>query len=327
MNNSMALMDRRSFLRTSAVAGLGMGLATSFGTAADSPAPARKFTICLACGLIGVPDDPRKVIGWASQFGFEAIEPSARFLEKLSATELQAYLDDMKAHKLVWGAPGLPVEFRGAEPAFEQSLKALPTYAQTLQRAGVTRVATWVSPGHRSLTYMANFRLHARRLRETARVLGDHGLRLGLEYVGPKTSWSPSRFPFIHTMAEMKDLIADIGRDNVGFLLDSWHWYTAQETEADLLSLKASDVVLCHLNDAPKGTPVDQQIDNHRDLPCATGVINMKGFLSAMLKIGYDGTVACEPFSQDLRKMPPEEALKTVATAMKKAVALAETPA
>ena len=327
MKHSMDLMDRRSFLRASAVAGLGLGWATSVATAADGPAPGRKFALCLACGPIGVPDDPRKVMGWASQFGFEAIEPSTRFLEKLSATELQAYLDDLKAHKLVWGAPGLPVEFRGAEPAFEQGLKALPAYAETLQRVGVTRVATWLSPGHRALTYMANFRLHARRLRETARVLGDHGVRLGLEYVGPKTSWSTSRYPFIHTMAEMKDLIAEIGRDNVGFLLDSWHWYTAQETEADLLTLKASDVVLCHLNDAPKGIAVDQQIDSHRDLPCATGVINMKGFLSAMLKIGYDGTLVCEPFSQDLRKMPPEEALKTVAAAMKQAVALAETPA
>jgi sugar phosphate isomerase/epimerase len=230
----------------------------------------------------------------------------------------------MKTRKLAWGAASLPVEFRGGEPAFEQSMKSLPEFARSLQRAGVTRVATWLSPGHKSLTYVANFRLHARRLRETARVLGDHGLRLGLEYVGPRTSWSPSRFPFIHTMVEMKDLIAEIGRDNVGFLLDSWHWYTAQESEADLLSLTAADVVLCHLNDAPSGVPVEQQVDNRRALPCATGVIEVKSFLGAMIKIGYDGPLVCEPFSQELPKMPPEQALATVAGAMKKAVALAE---
>ena len=125
-------------------------------------------------------------------------------------------------------------------------------------------------------------------------------------------------------MAEMKDLISEIGRDNVGFLLDSWHWYTAQETEADLLSLKASDVVLCHLNDAPAGIPVEQQVDNRRGLPCATGVIDVKTFLGAMIRIGYDGPVVCEPFSQELRQMPPEQVLAAVAAAMKKAVALAE---
>ncbi len=293
--------------------------------AAESAQTKRKFSLCLACGPIGVPGDPTKLIGWASQFGFEAIEPSAPFLGKLSDLELQAYLGEMKSKHLVWGAAGLPTDFRGSDESFEQSMKSLPEFARALQRAGVTRVATWLTPGHKSLTYMANFRQHARRLREAARVLGDHGLRLGLEYVGPKTAWSASRFPFIHTMAEMKDLVAEIGRDNVGFLLDCWHWYTAQETEADLLSLKASDVVLCHLNDAPAGIPVGQQVDNRRGLPCSTGVIDVKAFLGAMIRIGYDGPVVCEPFSQELRQMPPEQALAAVAAAMKKAVALAET--
>ena len=45
------------------------------------------------------------------------------------------------------------------------------------------------------------------------------------------------RFPFVHTMAEMKELIAEIGRDNVGLVLDSWHWYTAGETDADMKAL------------------------------------------------------------------------------------------
>jgi sugar phosphate isomerase/epimerase len=319
-------VNRREFVKTTSLASLaGLELGAFPSPAADESKPTRKFTLCLACGPIGVPDDPRKLLAWASQFGFEAIEPSAPFLGKLSDAELQDYLGEMKTRKLAWGAAGLPVDFRGGEPAFEQGLKSLPEFARPLQRAGVSRVATWLTPGHKSLTYLANFRQHARRLRETARVLGDHGLRLGLEYVGPKTSWSASRFPFIHTMAEMKDLIAEINRDNVGFLLDSWHWYTAHETEADLLSLRAADVILCHLNDAPSGVPVDQQIDTRRELPAATGVIDVKTFLGAMIKIGYDGPVVCEPFSQELRRMPPEQALSSVAAAMKKAVALAAT--
>lgn len=323
MNDTLANLDRRQFVRAATLAGLaGYGMGALAGRAADEPRAMRKFALCLACGPIGVPGDPRKVIGWASQFGFEAIDPSAQFLGKLTEVELRDYLGEMKDKKLAWGAAGLPLDFRGGDPAFEQGLKSLPDFALALRRAGVTRVATWLSPRHDSLTYVANFRQHARRLREVARVLGDHGLRLGLEYVGPKTSWTAGRFPFIHTMAEMKDLIAEIKCDNVGFLLDSWHWYTAQETEADLLSLKGSDVILCHLNDAPSGVPVEQQMDNRRDLPCATGVIDLKRFLGAMVKIGYDGPVVCEPFSQELRKMPPEQALAAVAAAMKRAIAL-----
>lgn len=326
-NAIVSPVNRRCFLQTTLASMAGLGLSAPHLSGAESSPAKRKFSLCLACGPIGVSGDPKKLIGWASQHGFEAIEPSAQFLGKLSEDELRGYLAEMKATKLVWGAAGLPTDFRGNEVAFEQSLKDLPAFARSLQRAGVTRVATWLSPGHKSLTYMANFRQHARRLRETARVLGDHGLRLGLEYVGPKTSWSASRFPFIHTMAEMKDLIAEIGRDNVGFLLDSWHWYTAQETGADLLSLKASEVILCHLNDAPAGVPVEQQVDNRRALPSSTGVIDTQAFLGALIRMGYDGPIVCEPFAEELRQMPGEQALATVAAAMKKAVALVEEPA
>lgn len=322
----MNLIARRDFLKCAAAGGIaGLGLASA-ATAAETGAGAakRKFTMCLSCGPIGVPGDPRKEPEWASRFGFEAIEPAASFLAKLSDAELAAYREDMRQRKLAWGAAGFPVQFRGDESAYAQSLKSLPEFAKTLQRAGVTRVATWLSPGHRTLTYLANFKLHAKRMRESAAVLGDFGIRLGLEYVGPKTSWSAGRFPFIHTMAEMKELIAEIGRDNVGFLLDSWHWYTAHETEAELLSLRATDVVLCHLNDAPKGVAIDQQMDGRRELPAATGVIDLKTFLGALAKIGYDGPVLCEPLGADLRGLSPEQRLEKVAAAMKAAFALVD---
>ena len=230
----------------------------------------------------------------------------------------------MKAKKLVWGASGLSVEFRGSQAAFQEGMKGLPSTAAGLQRAGVTRVATWLAPSHASLTYVANFRQHARRLREVANVLADHGQRLGLEYVGPKTSWTSARFPFIHTMAEMKDLLAEINQLNVGFLLDSWHWYTAGDTRADLLTLRNRDVVCVHLNDAPAGIPVDRQMDLKRELPCATGVIDLKAFLGALVSIGYDGPALVEPFSQALNSMPAEQAVKTTAAAIKKAFALVE---
>ena len=74
----------------------------------------------------------------------------------------------------------------------------------------------------------------------------------------------------------MRELIAEIGRDDVGLVLDSWHWYTAGETADDLRGLTNRDVVACDLNDAPRSVPVDQQRDGVRELPCATGVIDLR---------------------------------------------------
>jgi sugar phosphate isomerase/epimerase len=228
----------------------------------------------------------------------------------------------MKQKHLVWGATGIPVSFRSEEAAFRAGLEALPATAKAIQRAGVTRVGTFISPSHDTLTYLANFRQHVRRLRQIADVLGDHGIRFGLEYVGPKTSWTRGRFPFIHTLAETRELIAEIGRDNVGLVLDSWHWYTAHETPSDLLALAGRQVVACHLNDAPEGVDIDAQIDNVRRLPATTGVIDLRAFLGALVSIGYDGPVCAEPFYSPLRSMSAEEAVAATAAAMKKAFAL-----
>ena len=123
-------------------------------------------------------------------------------------------------------------------------------------------------------------------------------------------------------MAEMRELLAAIGRPDAGLVLDSWHWYTAHETAGDILALKGSEVIAVDLNDAPAGIPVDEQVDSRRDLPAATGVIDLAGFLGALLRIGYDGPVRAEPFREDLRKMGREEAVETTAKAMRKAFAL-----
>ena len=122
--------------------------------------------------------------------------------------------------------------------------------------------------------------------------------------------------------SRFKQLRCEIGRDDVGLVLDSWHWYTAGETVDDLEGLAAKDVVACDLNDAPRSVPIDQQRDGVRELPCATGVIDAKGFLTALASIGYDGPVRAEPFNATLRTMPSDGAVATTATAMKRAFAL-----
>ncbi len=282
----------------------------------------RKFTMDLVCGSIGVSASQQEAIELAARHGFESVGADGQYLAALSPEQLTGLQATMKAKRQVFGAAGLPVEFRQDDARFRQSLEGFPKICAGLQRAGVGRVSTWLTPWDGRLTYVQNFRQHAARLREVAKIAKDHNLRLGLEYVGPKTSWASRRFTFIHTMAEMKDLIAEINTGNVGFLLDSWHWYHAGDTAADIRNLKAEDVVAVDLNDAPAGIPKDQQMDNRRDLPCATGVIDLAGFLKALNDISYDGPVRCEPFNERVNKMSKDDACAASAAALKKAFAL-----
>lgn len=291
------------------------------GTVSASGAD-RTMKTHLTPGSIGVKADQDETIELAARHGYEAVEPYGEYLAGLSTENLATLLARLKEHNLVFGSAGLPVEFRRSEEQFKTDVAKLPAIAAGLQRAGVTRVGTWLSPTHDSLTYLKNFNQHVTRLRECAAILGDHNQRLGLEYVGPKLSWSSRKYPFIHTLAEMKELIAAIGRQNVGFVLDSWHWYTAGETTEDLLTLRNQDVVSVDLNDAPSGLAVEEQKDNQRELPCATGVIDVGAFLNALQRLGYDGPVRPEPFNEKVRSLGRDEAVAVSAAAMKKAFAL-----
>jgi sugar phosphate isomerase/epimerase len=309
--------NRREFLRAAgaiAAAGVVSPLANA--------APNTRMKMCLNTGNIGVRANLAESIAMAVKFGFDAVDPNPKELAALSDSAMSTLLDDIAFKRLTFGsvAQGFPIS--GTDDAWAAFIKDLSATGKALQRARVRRFVTWLSSADANLTYLQNFRLHARRVGEAAGVLGDSGVSLGLEYLGPKTMWARSKYPFIHTMASMKELIAEIGKPNLGFLLDIWHWYNAGDTVADVLTLKNQDVVAVHMNDAPAGIPIDQQVDSHRELPLATGIIDTAGFLNAINRIGYDGPAAAEPMSADLRKLPPEEALAKTAEAMKKAFAL-----
>jgi len=281
-----------------------------------------RMKICLTPGSIGVSANQMEAIALAEQHGFEAVEPFGGYLASLTEQAISEVVTGLKAKRLGWGAAGLSVEFRQDEGKFNEGMKALPKVAVALAKAGVNRVGTWISPGHNSQTYLQNLRQHAHRLREVARVLKDHGHRFGLEYVGTHTSWKNRKYPFVHTMAETKDLIAEIGTGNVGLVLDSWHWWQAGDSVEDILSLKNEEIVSVDLNDAPSGVPKEQQMDGQRELPCATGVIDAAAFLKALERIGYDGPVRAEPFNRALNELDNEAACGATIKAMRKAFEL-----
>jgi sugar phosphate isomerase/epimerase len=289
------------------------------GLASSLLARAQGMSLQLSCGALGVKASQAEAIDYAVRFGFDSVDADGNYLRTLAPADLSRLLDTMREKKIEWAIAGLPVDFRKDDAAFTESMKTFPAFCAGLQRAGVKSVTTWISPGSADRPYLTNLRLHARRLGAAAGVMKDHGLRFGLEYVGPRTSLVSQRYPFVHTMAETKDLIAEMGQPNVGLVLDSWHWYTAGDKKADLLALKPAEVVSVDLNDAPAGLPVEQQVDSRRELPAATGVIDVASFLGALKEIGFTGPVRVEPFNEPVRRMPPEQAIAAAKAALDKA--------
>jgi len=260
----------------------------------------------------------------ASLGGFEGVDPNVPEIIKLigekSVDEIINALDEKG---LRWGGWSLPLSIGSREEDFKRALKKLPSIAEKMHDLGCFRAFTWLTPYSDELTFEENFDLHKRRVRRVAEILDEYNCVLGVEFVGPKTSRVGHKYEFIHDMEGMMRLIEATGADNIGLLLDSWHWYTSHGTIDQILRLKGKDVVYVHINDAPPGIPVDEQIDSVRRLPGETGTIDIIGFLRALKKIGYDGPVTPEPFDERLRRMPIREAILKTSEAVNKVWSMA----
>lgn len=238
-------------------------------------------------------------------FGGVEIDPAeiADLVEKDGAGAVRARFEEAQ---IAPAGFGLPVEWRGAQDAWEAGLNHLPRLAEAAAAVGATRTMTWVMPCSNDRELDENWEFHVTRFKPAAKILGDYGLSLGLEFIGPKTLRDTQKFPFIHTMSKMLALGREVG-PNVGLLLDCYHWYTSHGTLEELRALTPAQVVYVHVNDAPAGVEVDAQRDPVRDLPSATGVIDIAGFLQSLQAIGYVGPVTPEPFV-DLSGLPSDTA-------------------
>lgn len=213
----------------------------------------------------------------------------------------------------------LPVAWRDEEDRWQDDLRELPRLAAAARAIGAPRTATYMPSGSDERPYLENFDWHVARLRPIAEVLHAEGCRIGLEYIGPKTFRAAFRHEFIHTLPQTLELIAAIGVDNVGLMLDSWHLFASGGTLDDLDRLTNAQIVVVHVNDAPPGIPWDEQIDTVRALPMETGVLDLAGFMGKVQDIGYDGPVMPEPFSQrvsDLAATDPLAAAREAARSM-----------
>jgi len=316
-------MRRRTFLERATAATVAAACLTPSAVRAAKPTK-RRFTMCLNVGQAGVKADPFEAVALAKRYGYGSVAPMSWRLAKYGDDELKRLTDAMQKAGLVWGAAGTGPFFTPDDAEFTKRLDAIARTAAVLQKAGVTRSMTWTGPSSDTLTYRQNFDLHVRRTKAVGKVLGDHGVRLGIEYIGTKTLVLKRKFVFVQTLAEMKELADAVGLPNVGLALDAWHWFQAGDTAADIRRLANRDVVTADLCDAPADVPRHTMPDSPRRLPCATGVIDLKAFLEGLVAIGYDGPVGMEPFDKSLRTMTTEKAMQTATAAMKKAFALVD---
>lgn len=246
----------------------------------------------------------------AKTAGFDGLDLDIDEASRLANQHSTDYVRDLWLESgLKTGGWDFPIDWKGGETEFQNSLKMLPTLAELAASLCCHRTSTQVF-NWSNAPFNENWEFHIRRLKPAAEILKDFGHSLGLEFIGPAASRRMHRFSFAYDMNVVLDLAATIGTGNVGLLFDTWHWYTCRLTLDDVRKLLKNEVIYVEVNDAPVGMNPEDQLDDERCLPGETGVIPAAEILEILNEIGYDGPVAPETCNGEIEAMAPAAAAK-----------------
>ena len=208
-------------------------------------------------------------------------------------------------------APSGPALLLARGAVFDEYLVSLRQQLELCRRIGIDQIG--IGADASKWKGEENWRPAAvRNIREAARIADDTGVRIALEFM----SLGAPIGPFIlDTLAETRQIVAEVDRASVGYNIDLFHHYRSNGTVDELKTVEARDVVGVHVTDVGPGDKPGLG-DGDRVLPGA-GVAPMAGYRDALIGAGYDGYWTLELLNEELWTLDPEETARLGMAAMK----------
>jgi 2-keto-myo-inositol isomerase len=133
-------------------------------------------------------------------------------------------------------------------------------------------------------------------LNELCDIAAAHNVSLAFEFLGQTDCSVP-------TLALAHEIVREANRQNLGLVIDSFHFYAGNSTLEMIEALDPKLIQIFHINDA-EDLPRAQLQDRHRLLP-GHGILPLKHMLGAFRKIGYDKVASVEIFRPEYWERDP----------------------
>jgi 2-keto-myo-inositol isomerase len=145
-----------------------------------------------------------------------------------------------------------------------------------------------------------------RVLNELCDIAANYNVTLAFEFLGqPDCS--------VQTLDLAADVVRKVGREDLGVVIDSFHFYAGGSTFEMIDALDPQLIQIFHINDA-EDLPRDQLEDRHRLLP-GLGILPLEEMVSAFQRIGYDKVASVEIFRPEYWERDPFELAREARTA------------
>lgn len=243
-------------------------------------------------GLVQI-DNVEKLIYAAQNSGFNFIDvPPALIREaivRLNPRGLQRIL--AQTNVSIASFPS-SCNWNGGEEEFDRSFEQLKKDIEFYSYLGCSLCHNFIMPSCDESPDNWFSKL-IERIAKVGKELAKSHMNLALEYIGPYHMRNVKQYPFIHHAKDVLDLINQIeDEDNIGVLLDTFHWYSSGETLSSLQEIPGNKIFHVHINDAAN-IKREELRDNDRLFP-GEGIIDLEGFFNVLRSKKYNGFVALE---------------------------------
>ena len=133
-------------------------------------------------------------------------------------------------------------------------------------------------------------------LTELCDIAAKHDMTLAFEFLGQPDCSVP-------TLDLAAEIVREVGRDELGLVIDSFHFYAGGSTVEMIEALDPKLIQIFHINDA-EDLPREQLEDKHRLLP-GLGILPLRELVSAFRRIGYDKVASVEIFRPEYWERDP----------------------
>jgi 2-keto-myo-inositol isomerase len=148
-------------------------------------------------------------------------------------------------------------------------------------------------------------------LQDLADVAAPYGVKLGLEFLAPANC-------SVRTLAQGWEIVQAAGRENVGLVFDTYHFYVGGSSWESLEKFDIERLLIVHINDV-EDLPLEQLTDGHRLLP-GEGVLPLTRILARLHARGYDGAYSLEVMRPAYRQREPQEYAQAGVVTIKEAL-------
>ena len=225
------------------------------------------------------------------QLGFDILEIAVEDPDKIDVQKVNKIIKEKGLDVVVCGAFGPSRDMASKDPAIINNAKEYIMWLVDAAKVlGAQVVAgpmySYVGKDHYDdpSERRKEWQRSVQGIREMAVYAEAKGIKLALEAL--------NRFEtdMINIVAQGLDFIDDVGKENVGLHLDTFHMHLEEKSSGDAIRLAGDKIFHFHACENDRGVP-------------GTGQVHWNEVANALKDVGYPGPIVIESFSQEVKEI------------------------